>query len=153
MYSSTKSADGVLALALGLSLAHRFLTRLALLELRVFALLGVRGRFFMAASRALASVSGVAQDDFAQCPVLRAVAIEEDFLARSRAAHAQSGDLGVAALLAGRHVGDNRRGQGLRLLRCRFSVGRCGILPPSPATYTATYTDQPGKDLQILARS
>lgn len=34
-----------------------------------------------------------------------------------------------------------------------FSVGRCRILPPGPATYTATYTDQPGKDLQILAQA
>lgn len=31
-----------------------------------------------------------------------------------------------------------------------FGIGFCGIYPPCGATYTQTYADQPGKDLQVL---
>jgi len=34
-----------------------------------------------------------------------------------------------------------------------FSVGRRGIQPPEGSTYTATYTEKPGKDLQVLAQT
>jgi hypothetical protein len=34
-----------------------------------------------------------------------------------------------------------------------FSVGRRGIELPEGSTYTATYTEKPGKDLQELAQA